>query len=138
MASFKKVPALSAESNYAQFGSWKTDLGAYLSRDDMQLWSTLDEAKMPDGYPAEVEEEETDTVEYTLNPFFMVVGDTPVGGPFCGFINAVQIFVLNSVYKTVAIGLNNYENHRTETEYEDALICKVFLFQFVNSFSSFM
>ena len=61
---FKKVPALSAESNYAQFGSWKTDLGAYLSRNDMQLWSTLDEAKMPDGYPAEVEEEETDTVEY--------------------------------------------------------------------------
>ena len=43
--SFKKVPALSAESNYAQFGSWKTDLGAYLSRNDMQLWSTLDEDK---------------------------------------------------------------------------------------------
>ena len=59
MASFKKVPTLSAESNYAQFGSWKIDLGAYLSRNDMQLWSTLDEDKMPDGYPAEVDEDET-------------------------------------------------------------------------------
>ena len=59
MTSFKKVPALSAESNYAQFGSWKTDLGAYLSRNDMQLWSTLDEGNMPDEYPAEIEEAET-------------------------------------------------------------------------------
>ena len=59
MTSFKKVPTLSAESNYAQFGSWKTDLGAYLSRNDMQLWSTLDEGNMPDEYPAEIEEAET-------------------------------------------------------------------------------
>ena len=54
MTSFKKVPTLSAESNYAQFGSWKTDLSAYLSRNDMQLFSSLDEGKIPDAFPAEV------------------------------------------------------------------------------------
>lgn len=39
------------------------------------------------------------------------------------------------VYGSIAISLNNYENHRTETEYEDALIAKTFVFQFINSFS---
>ena len=47
MTSYKKVPTLSGESNYAQFGSWKTDLSAYLSRNDMQLFSSLDESKNP-------------------------------------------------------------------------------------------
>jgi anoctamin-10/anoctamin-7 len=32
--------------------------------------------------------------------------------------------------------LNNYENHRTDTEFEDALISKVFIFQLVNSFAA--
>ena len=58
--SYKKVPTLSAidTPNYAQFGSWKNDLQAYLSRNEMQLWSPLDESKMPDSYPAEVAEKE--------------------------------------------------------------------------------
>ena len=32
--------------------------------------------------------------------------------------------------------MNEYENHRTETEFEDALIAKTFTFQFFNSFTS--
>ena len=32
--------------------------------------------------------------------------------------------------------MNDFENHRTDTEYEDALIAKTFIFQFVNSFAS--
>ena len=32
--------------------------------------------------------------------------------------------------------LNDYENHRTETDYEDALVAKVFIFQLVNSFAA--
>lgn len=51
-------------------------------------------------------------------------------------VNAIQIQVLNMLYSYVAIGLNDYENHRTDTEYEDALIAKTFVFQFVNSFAS--
>lgn len=42
--------------------------------------------------------------------------------------------ILEMIYKRIAIVLNNYENHRTETEYEDHLITKLFLFQFVNAY----
>uniref|UniRef100_M4B5K8 Anoctamin transmembrane domain-containing protein n=1 Tax=Hyaloperonospora arabidopsidis (strain Emoy2) TaxID=559515 RepID=M4B5K8_HYAAE len=51
--------------------------------------------------------------------------------------NAIQILVLNMVYRNVARKLNDLENHRTDAEYESYLIIKVFLFQFCNSFSSF-
>ena len=34
-------------------------------------------------------------------------------------------------------GQSSKENHRTETEFEDSLIAKIFMFQFCNSFSSF-
>jgi hypothetical protein len=53
-----------------------------------------------------------------------------------GMINAMFITFMNVVYKKVATILNNFENHRTDTAYEDALIGKVFLFQFVNSYIS--
>ena len=32
--------------------------------------------------------------------------------------------------------INFIENHRTQTEYDDALILKLFAFQFVNSYTS--
>lgn len=54
-----------------------------------------------------------------------------------GLLNAVQIQITNMFYQTWAEYLNDQENHRTDTQYEDALITKVFLFQFVNSFASF-
>eukprot|EP00808_Paulinella_micropora_P001738 g31328.t1 len=53
-----------------------------------------------------------------------------------GVINAVQIQVLNAIYGSVAVKLNDYENHRTATEYDNALIAKSFLFKFVNSYNS--
>ncbi len=43
--------------------------------------------------------------------------------------------VLNIVYQGVAIRLNDYENHRTDTQYEDFLISKIFCFQLVNTFA---
>ncbi|RLN78126.1 hypothetical protein BBJ28_00025970, partial [Nothophytophthora sp. Chile5] len=51
--------------------------------------------------------------------------------------NAIQILVLNMVYRLIAQKLNDLENHRTDGEYEDYLVIKVFLFQFCNSFASF-
>jgi len=65
----------------------------------------------------------------------LTVGGTQMGGIIVSLVNAVQIQVLNMLYGTLAIALNNFENHRTNTEYEDALIAKTFIFQFVNSFS---
>jgi hypothetical protein len=35
------------------------------------------------------------------------------------------------------MSLNQWENHRTDTDYENHLILKTFLFQFVNSYASF-
>jgi hypothetical protein len=65
-----------------------------------------------------------------------VIGGVATGGIIAAVVNAVQIQVLNTIYGGVAIYLNDYENHRTDTEYEDALIAKTFIFQFVNSFAS--
>ena len=62
--SSKRVPSLTASANYAQFGSWKTDLKAYLSCNDMQLWSSLDESKMPDAFPATIAEDAAGYDEY--------------------------------------------------------------------------
>jgi anoctamin-10/anoctamin-7 len=41
---------------------------------------------------------------------------------------------LDEVYSRLAIVLTDLENHRTQSEYEDALVVKTFLFQFVNSY----
>jgi hypothetical protein len=45
--------------------------------------------------------------------------------------------VMGAYYGDIATRLNDYENHRTNTLYEDQLIVKHFLFQFVNSYISF-
>ena len=52
-------------------------------------------------------------------------------------LNSVQIQVLNYFYLWIVTALSERENHRTETEFEDSMITKVFLFQFVNSYASF-
>jgi hypothetical protein len=59
-----------------------------------------------------------------------------LGSIFASLLNALQISVLNGIYGDIAIRLTDYENHRTDTKYEDSLIAKTFLFQFVNSYAS--
>jgi len=54
----------------------------------------------------------------------------PDYGPIIGSVlNAVTIQLLNFIYGRIAKGLSDRENHRTDTEYEDALISKLFNFQ---------
>ena len=43
---------------------------------------------------------------------------------------------MEAVFEVVAKYLNERENHRTDTEYEDALISKTFAFQLVNSYAA--
>ncbi|KAK7249407.1 intracellular chloride channel [Aureococcus anophagefferens] len=50
-------------------------------------------------------------------------------------VNAVSIQILNLAYAKLAVKLTNRENWRTDQEHADALILRMFLFQFVNSFS---
>ncbi|XP_071950659.1 anoctamin-7-like isoform X2 [Antedon mediterranea] len=51
-------------------------------------------------------------------------------------LNSTCIMTLGKIYEYVAYKLTDWENHRTQTMYEDALIIKLFAFQFVNSYTS--
>lgn len=49
-------------------------------------------------------------------------------------MNLVLIVVAGAVYNQIAHWLNDVENHRTPTEYNDALIIKTFLFESLNNY----
>ncbi|XP_076449306.1 anoctamin-10-like [Babylonia areolata] len=49
-------------------------------------------------------------------------------------VYALLIGLLNGVYRRVAKLLNDFENHRTDSSYENHLVMKLILFDFVNSF----
>ena len=66
----------------------------------------------------------------------LVIGNVQLASTIASLLNAVQIQVMNYIYGRLSVVLNEYENHRTETIYEDALIGKTFMFQFVNSFAA--
>ncbi|XP_069620575.1 anoctamin-6 isoform X1 [Ranitomeya imitator] len=51
-------------------------------------------------------------------------------------ISFIIIMLLNMVYEKVAIMITDYELPRTKTDYENSLTTKMFLFQFVNYYSS--
>ncbi|XP_030575747.1 anoctamin-6 [Archocentrus centrarchus] len=51
-------------------------------------------------------------------------------------INFVLIMILNVLYERVAIWITDFELPRTKTDYENSLTLKMFLFQFVNYYSS--
>lgn len=51
-------------------------------------------------------------------------------------INLIIIMLLTKVYHKLAIYLTNIENPRTQTEYEDSYTFKIFVFEFMNYYSS--
>ncbi|KAF4802555.1 Anoctamin-6 [Turdus rufiventris] len=51
-------------------------------------------------------------------------------------ISFVVIMILNIIYEKVAIVITDFELPRTQTDYENSLTTKMFLFQFVNYYSS--
>lgn len=69
-----------------------------------------------------------------LNP--VVVAGVNIGPQLPGVANAVTILITDAIYSQIALYLNDRENHRTQTQYEDNLIGKTFAFQFVNSYAS--
>ena len=48
--------------------------------------------------------------------------------------NTVIILTFGNLYKAIASALNDWENHRTQVQYEDAHITKTFMFDFVNNY----
>ncbi len=55
-----------------------------------------------------------------------------------GFLQSVQIAMCGWVLGKVAKLLNDMEGHRTDTQYEEALLVKTFAFEFANNFGGFM
>lgn len=53
-----------------------------------------------------------------------------------GLINLVCIFILNYIYDILAAWLTEMENQRTQTQYEESLTLKLYMFHFVNYYSS--
>ncbi|XP_060569747.1 anoctamin-7-like [Ruditapes philippinarum] len=51
-------------------------------------------------------------------------------------VNLILIMALGRVYEKLALRMTQWEMHRTQTEFEDQLTFKVFIFQFVNFYSS--
>ena len=58
------------------------------------------------------------------------------GSSLASVLNAGLIAVMNAIYSYVSRVLNDREKYRTDTQYEDALIAKTFVFQVINSYSS--
>ena len=55
----------------------------------------------------------------------------------CSILNSVQIAIFNALYGFVSRKMTDYENQRTDSKYEDSMVTKLFVFQFVNSYCSF-
>ncbi|XP_063970934.1 anoctamin-4-like isoform X11 [Lytechinus pictus] len=51
-------------------------------------------------------------------------------------ISLILIMILQLLYERIAVWLTNLELHRTETEYEDSFTFKMYLFAFVNYYST--
>ncbi|NXF34107.1 ANO7 protein, partial [Nyctibius bracteatus] len=51
-------------------------------------------------------------------------------------VNLIFILILSKIYISLAHFLTKWEMHRTQSKYEDAFTFKVFVFQFVNFYSS--
>lgn len=51
-------------------------------------------------------------------------------------LNAVSILILGRIYDWIALKLTEWENHRTQTQFNDALIIKLFAFSFANTYAS--
>lgn len=79
-----------------------------------------------------IDSDDVGTAHVHLAPSYAVTIGSVIGAG----IYSVWISATNYIYSLVAVRLNDWENHRTQTEYEDALIIKTFCFQFINSYIS--
>ena len=71
-----------------------------------------------------------------IPPAFGITPELPLGPGLAAIINSVNILIFNFIYGRISKVLNEMENHRTDIEFEDALIIKTFTFQMVNSYGA--
>ena len=68
--------------------------------------------------------------QFADNAYFNPTYGSAIGS----VLNVGWIKVMNVIYGKLARAFNELENHRTDSEAEDALILKTFVFQFCNSY----
>ena len=71
----------------------------------------------------------SDDSELTVPSYGVTLGSV-VGGA----LNGLFISVTNMLYARLAEHLTEWENHRTQSDFDDALIVKTMFFQFINSY----
>ncbi|XP_067108954.1 anoctamin-8-like [Osmerus mordax] len=72
-----------------------------------------------------------------LQEFVMSVKELPNVTRFLPkILQAITVSVCDEVYKRIAYWLNNMENYRLQSDYENNLIIKIVVFQFINSYLS--
>ena len=57
------------------------------------------------------------------------------GSLIIGILNGIFMIILGRFYRTIARKLTEYENHRTESEFEDALIVKILVYEMFNAYT---
>uniref|UniRef100_A0AAX7SMK0 Anoctamin n=1 Tax=Astatotilapia calliptera TaxID=8154 RepID=A0AAX7SMK0_ASTCA len=72
---------------------------------------------------------------YILYCCFVVFAGT-IANISSSIVNLGLILLMGQVYTALAEQLTKWEMHRTQTQYDNAFIFKVFIFQFVNFYSS--
>jgi len=70
-----------------------------------------------------------------LFKFWLIAHNYAAWSPLADVINAISIAVLDIAYRQIAAKLTSFENCRTQTEFNDSLITKLFLFGFCNSYA---
>ncbi|XP_054839763.1 anoctamin-7 [Eublepharis macularius] len=68
--------------------------------------------------------------------FLVVASASRIASITGSVVNLIFILILSRIYLALAHFLTKWEMHRTQTMYEDALTFKVFVFEFVNFYSS--
>ncbi|KAG8438346.1 hypothetical protein GDO86_008870 [Hymenochirus boettgeri] len=72
----------------------------------------------------------------TLQPVSNLLTPQLATSVTASFLNFIIIMILNNLYERVAVWITDMEIPRTHLEYENRLTMKMFLFQFVNYYSS--
>ncbi|XP_006902997.1 PREDICTED: anoctamin-7 [Elephantulus edwardii] len=70
------------------------------------------------------------------NNTFLVAWASRIASLTGSTLNLIFILILSKFYVSLAHLLTRWEMHRTQTKFEDAFTLKVFIFQFVNFYSS--
>ncbi|XP_060098094.1 anoctamin-7 [Heteronotia binoei] len=68
--------------------------------------------------------------------FLVVASASRIASITGSVVNLIFILILSRIYLALAHFLTKWEMHRTQTMYEDAFTFKVFVFEFVNFYSS--